>query len=59
MTKNLGFESLCIENCIIRKTELKLVDLSRVNLFVNMVDFGWWWHTPLIPALRRQMQVDL
>ena len=19
----------------------------------------WWWHTPLIPALRRQRQVDL
>ena len=20
---------------------------------------GWWWHTPLIPAVRRQRQVDL
>ena len=20
---------------------------------------GWWWHTPLIPALGRQRQVDL
>jgi hypothetical protein len=19
---------------------------------------GWWWHTPLIPALGRQRQVD-
>ena len=24
------------------------------------VNLGWvWWHTPLIPALRRQRQVDL
>ena len=20
---------------------------------------GWWWHTPLIPALRRKRQADL
>ena len=24
-----------------------------------LLQAGWWWHTPLIPALGRQRQVDL
>jgi hypothetical protein len=23
------------------------------------ISFMWWWYMPLIPALRRQRQVDL
>ena len=25
----------------------------------NLNRVGWWWHTPLIPALGKQRQVDL
>ena len=29
------------------------------NIFKNHNLAGWWWYTPLIPALWRQRQVDL
>jgi hypothetical protein len=27
-------------------------------LFLKILSAGWWWRTPLIPALGRQRQVD-
>ena len=33
---------------------------ATVKLFaLKKIYAGWWWHIPLIPALRRQRHVDL
>jgi hypothetical protein len=32
---------------------LQLYNTLKICIFA-----GWWWHTPLIPALRRQRQAD-
>ena len=38
------------------ETVLKTVTPLKRPFLTKQV---WWWHTPLIPALRRQRQVDL
>jgi hypothetical protein len=32
--------------------------LKNKNILKKRERAGWWWHMPLIPALRRQRQVD-
>ena len=40
------------------KQKSHVQDNTPVPLF-RMLLAGWWWRTPLIPALKRQRQVDL
>ena len=52
----------------VRTLVAKADDLSSIsqshkvkgeNRFTHKIDvFGKWWHTPLVPALRRQRQED-
>lgn len=36
-----------------------MIDLSLLGDFKRLHKPGCWWHTPLIPALRRQRQTDV
>jgi hypothetical protein len=56
----LNIKQLCVCVCV------RVLACVRVRVCVCVLFFvlrnsylaGQWWHTPLIPALRRQRQVD-
>ena len=39
--------------------EMIFFDLNKNDLKKNHFQARQWWHTPLVPALGRQMQTDL